>query len=147
MKKLFLIPLMTMFLLSMLTSCKNENKTKQNQVNNIENNNSTKSKKEVLLVKYHADWCGSCKALSPMLEKLNQKLSGKNTKYVELNLTDNSTTELAKSLVKNHGIAPLAEKQKTGFVSIIDANSKEILGKLTKTQSVDEMYQEVLSHL
>jgi len=147
MKNLILIPLMTMFLLSALSSCKNENKTTQNQVENIENDNSTKSNKEVLLVKYHADWCGSCKALSPMLKELNEKLSGKNTKYIELNLTDESTTKLAKSIVENLGISPLAEKQKTGFVAIIDANSKEILGKLTKTQSVDEMYQKIVSHL
>lgn len=147
MRNFFLVSFMAMGLLTAFFSCKSASDTTKSQVESAAKSTASTSKKDVLLVKYHADWCGSCKTLTPMLKDLNRKLKGKNTTYVELNLTDENTTSNAKATAAKLGLAPLDAKQKTGFVAIIDANSKKLLGKLTKTQSVEEMYQDVLNHL
>ncbi len=145
MKNLILITGLTLSLILTVLSCNNQPQTSKEKVENSVNNSSN----DILLVKYHADWCGSCKTLAPILTELNAKLSGKNVKYVELDFTDEMTTSAAKAEATKLGIASfLTEgKQKTGYVAIIDANSKKEMGRLTKTQSVSEMYKEVLNNL
>jgi len=141
MRKFILITILFSSVLFTLNSCKDQQNKSAQKVENAASN-------DLLLVKYHADWCGSCKALTPMLKELNGKLSGKKVKYVELNFTDKETTALARSQATNLGLSGfLTEKQKTGYVAIIDAKTKKELGKLTKTQSVSEMYGQVTGHL
>jgi len=134
MKNLILISISLLGLLVTVSSCKNEQ--------------PATSTNEILLVKYHADWCGSCRALSPLLKELNGKLAGKKVKYVELDFTNEVTSKAAGKEATELGLAEyLTEKQKTGYVAIVDAKTKKELGKLTKTQSVNEMYEKVISNL
>lgn len=128
-------------LLSVMTSCNSKQQTVSDKTENVGDN-------ELLLVKYHADWCGSCRALSPLLVELNGKLADKKVKYVELDFTDEKTTAAARSRATQLGLSAfLKDKQKTGYVAIIDTKTKKELGKLTKTQSVDEMYKQVTGNL
>jgi len=145
MRNSILITFVSICLLFTFNSCKEKQNAPTNQT---PKSAKTESNADILLVKYHADWCGSCKALSPLLKELNGQLAGKKTKYVELDLTDDNTKSKATSMAAQLGISHLlAEKQKTGYVAIIDADSKKVLGKLTKTQSANEMYQAVIGHL
>ncbi len=141
MNKIFSISSLILIATVLLSACNTstQNKTKQQ---------TQDTNKEVLLVKYHADWCGSCKALTPLLTDLNQRLENKKSKYIELDFTDENSITQAKATASKLGLEHfLTEKQKTGYVAIIDAGSKKELGRLTKTQSVDEMYKEVNRHL
>ncbi len=105
-------------------------------------------KPELLIVKFHADWCGSCKAIGPALEDLTNKLDGKPILFVELDFTNKTTKHQANLLASTIGIEKIvANNNATGFILVIDSKTKEIKAKLTKAQTTKEMGNKITSLL
>ena len=103
---------------------------------------------EVLVVKFHADWCSSCKTIGPAFSDLSEKLDDQSILFIELDFTDNSTRHQANLLSSALGIDRIvAENNATGFLLVIDAETKEVKKKLTKVQSVEEMTNAIASYL
>jgi|SaaInl0LU_22_DNA_1037365.scaffolds.fasta_scaffold04735_3 thiol-disulfide isomerase/thioredoxin len=106
------------------------------------------AKPELLIVKFHADWCGSCKAIGPALEDLANKLDGKATLFVELNFTNNTTKHQSNMLASALGIEKIVSSNSgTGFVLVIDSKTKEVKAKFTKLQTTKEMGKKITSLL
>lgn len=102
---------------------------------------------KLMVVKFHADWCGSCRALGPAITDLSNKLDGQAVLFTELDFTNitakNQTLLLAGAL----GIEEVVKNNNgTGFILIIDGATKKVLAKLDKTQSVKEM-SKIISNL
>ena len=64
------------------------------KVNSSEFKSEVLEHKGVVLVDFFATWCGPCKALTPIVDKLSEEMSGK-VKIVKVDIDENSalTTE------------------------------------------------------
>lgn len=93
---------------------------------------------------FHADYCGACKKLKPNVMELQTKTEGESVEWVSFDFTSAESKEKSKELATELGVADLyKENQATGFVLLVNADTKEKVGKLTSKQSSDEMYQTI----
>ncbi|MEM7249363.1 MAG: thioredoxin family protein [Acidobacteriota bacterium] len=96
---------------------------------------------ELLAVKFHADWCGSCKRMGTLFTDLENKHDGKPVLFVELDLTNQTTRHRARYLAGALGLdrAWREHGSKSGFVLLVDGKTRQPLRKLTSDQSVKQM--------
>ena len=59
------------------------------KVNSSECKSEVLDHKGVVLVDFFATWCGPCKALTPIVDKLSEEMSGK-VKIVKVDIDENS---------------------------------------------------------
>ena len=107
-----------------------------------------KSETKLVAAIFHADYCSACKKLKPEVMALQPKLEGKNIEWVRFDFTSNETKDASKKKAQELGLAKLyADNQATGFVLVVDADSKETIAKLTSRQTTDEMFKIVIEIL
>ena len=100
------------------------------------------------VVKVHADWCGSCKALVPVLEEVRESLADEPVLFLELDVTDEARTAQARLLTAALGIEDhLKANNKTGLVLLIDPGDNALLETLTRKNSADEMVGKIEGHI
>jgi len=98
---------------------------------------------EVLGVLFYADWCNSCKVLDPELAKAREEsnLDTESVLFVRLDLTDETTSLQSHFLASQLGIGEFYAENagSTGFLLLVDAETKEVLTRITKTSDADEI--------
>ena len=77
-----------------------------------------------MIVKIHADWCGTCRALEPTWSALEDE---PRARLVVLDVSDKDRLASAQQTAKSLGIESFfdAHKGKTGTVGVIDAQTRE----------------------
>jgi thiol-disulfide isomerase/thioredoxin len=97
---------------------------------------------------FHADYCGACKKLKPSVTELQTRMEGQPVEWVKFDFTSAESKAKSEELATELGVTELyKENQATGFVLLVDAGTKEKVGKLTSNQSSEEMYQTLKSNL
>lgn len=96
---------------------------------------------QTMIVKFYADWCGSCKVMQPELDKFLENTKDKSTLYVHFDLTDEQTRQKSAYLAHSLGLEDIYKEHasKTGFALLVDSASKTSEGKITKDMSSEEM--------
>lgn len=103
---------------------------------------------DLLAVKFHADWCGSCKKMGTVFEDLRNKYDGRSVLFVTLDLTNGTTRTQAEYLASALGFGQtFAENPGTGYILLLDGASRTQLAKLTADQDIKAMGKEILSQL
>ena len=100
------------------------------------------------VIKVHADWCGSCKALVPILKEVRAAVADQAVLFVELDVTDSTLTSQARLLaaaldVEDHFKA----NNKTGLVLLINPQDHTLLETVTKQNSAAEIVGKIETHL
>ena len=88
----------------------------------------------VIAVKFHADWCGSCKVIAPAFVDLANKYDGEPVLFVTFDLTNRTTTAQAEYLAAALGLSKVWSKHapKTGYVLLIDTQTNKVVDTLTR---------------
>ena len=103
---------------------------------------------KLLAVKFHADWCGSCKKMGPIFEDLRNKHDGTPVLFVTLDLTNGTTRAQAEMMASALGFGDVyAQNQKTGFILLLDGESRQQVARLTADQNIKAMGSELVRQL
>jgi len=103
---------------------------------------------ELMAIKFHADWCGSCKTLAPVVAELKNKLDKYPVLFVEFDKTNASTTHHSDLLASALGLDELyAENTGTGYILLVDTDTKKPVAKFTKTQGTSEISKAIVAAL
>jgi thiol-disulfide isomerase/thioredoxin len=100
------------------------------------------------VIKVHADWCGSCTALVPILQEVQAGVADQPVLFVQLDVTDSTLTSQARLLaaaldVEDHFKA----NNKTGLVLLINAQDHTLLETVTKQNTAAEIVGKIETHL
>lgn len=104
---------------------------------------ASNDKASIVALKFHADWCSSCRRMGTVFEDLATVAEDEPVLFSRLDLSDRSTRKQARYLmtmlrleeVWNQGGAG----KKTGFILLVDASTGKVLGKLTDDDDLKQM--------
>lgn len=106
---------------------------------------------KLMVVQFHADWCGSCAKIEPQLDKARGKadLDNKDVLFVKLDLTNGTTRNQSALLASAVGLGDFYKENngKTGFVLLVDGATGEHLGKITKEHDSGKIIELIQSKL
>lgn len=105
---------------------------------------SAQGEPKLIAVKFHGDWCGSCKKMGSVFTDLTNKLDGTPVLFVELDRTNNTTSHQSSLLASALGLGDVYQSNPgTGFILLIDGKTREITGKLTAGMGLKQMAAEI----
>lgn len=109
----------------------------------------TQDRAAIIALKFHADWCGSCKAMGPVFTDLANKFDTEPVLFVTLDQTTQSSRRQALFLAQALGLDKVWAEDggKTGFILLVNAKSMEVLARLTKDQDIKAMGGELTKAL
>lgn len=95
----------------------------------------------LLAVLFYADWCKSCKVLEPKLDEVKRGFQNDSVLFTRFDLTDEFTKDQSEHYAALVGLENFYRENdgKTGFLLLIDAKSKQLLGKITKEKTPEEI--------
>ena len=100
------------------------------------------------VVKVHADWCGSCKALAPILDEVRQAVAAESVLFLTLDVTDAALTAQARLLAAALDIEEIFKaNNKTGLVLLVDPEDDTLLEVLTRKNPAADMTARIKGHL
>ena len=102
---------------------------------------------KVLAVLFYADWCASRKVLEPKINQVKREFQGKPVLFTRFDFTDKFTGDQSGRYAALIGLDNYYRENdgKTGFMLLIDTQTKKLLGKITKDKSADEI-KTMLTH-
>jgi len=85
-----------------------------------------------LVVKIHADWCGSCRATQPTWEKVVAELGDQAT-MISFDVTDRASYEVAVAKASDLGISDFLQdyRRQTGTIAVLDCKTRKPLTVLS----------------
>ena len=96
---------------------------------------------KLIAIKFHADWCGSCKAMGNVYEELQEKHDQQPVLWLVLDHTRAHHRQQAAFLAQALDLDTVWEEHggKTGFILLIDPEQQRVLVKLTREHGIKQM--------
>lgn len=96
---------------------------------------------KVIAVKFHADWCGYCKAMGGVFEEMQAKFDQQPVLWVTFDQTRENNRKQSGYLAHALGLDDIWAEHggKTGFILLLDAQTLEVTDTLSHELSLKEM--------
>ena len=105
-------------------------------------------KAKLYAVAFHADYCGACKKIGPSVMELAERMKDQSVEFVKFDFTSDESRSKTKEKAKEYGLEEvLASNKGTGYVVLVEADTKKEVGKLTTKHSVTDMISVVTENL
>jgi thiol-disulfide isomerase/thioredoxin len=90
---------------------------------------------------FYADWCGSCKALDPLVKEARSELDNEPVLFVTLDHTDPATSRQAAMMARALGLEEVYKEHagRTGFLLLVDRDSKQALSPITRETTPEKI--------
>jgi thiol-disulfide isomerase/thioredoxin len=100
---------------------------------------------DVIAVYMYADWCSACQNIKPKMAKAEREFENEPILFTKMDMTDDFTAHQSKLLASRIGVLDIFEKNegKTGFVLLVDANTNEILDRITTDDDKDGIVKKI----
>ncbi|MCP4039693.1 MAG: thioredoxin [bacterium] len=98
-----------------------------------------------IVVKIHADWCSSCKALESLWTKLGREMGDRVT-ILKFDVSDRVAYTESEVEAKKHGLEDFFRqyRSQTGTIAILDCNSREPVAVMSGERDFDK-YREAIA--
>jgi thiol-disulfide isomerase/thioredoxin len=100
-------------------------------------------------VTFHADWCGSCKALAPVIKDVRENANSQDVLFVKLDLTDADMIHQSKLMASSTGLWSVlkANGSKTGSMALIKADTGAEVARFMRDATADQITTAIAEHL
>ena len=104
---------------------------------------------ELVLVKFHADWCPNCRALNAPFASLTEELAEKGVLFVKLDRTDKADATQAEYHLASLGLGDhwAAFGKRTGLVVLFDPATKRVVREFTAKDNADTIRRVINENL
>ena len=104
-----------------------------------------------MAVLFYADWCPNCKILDPQIEEARKTgaLDEKNVLFVTMNFTDKTTIHQSLLLAQALGIGDFVRAQGsgTGYFVLLDAGTKQEVGRFDRESTAADIQKSIMEKL
>ncbi len=100
----------------------------------------------VIALRFHADWCGSCKKLDPQFKAVAKKLADQPILFLTLDLTNDKTKRQAHYLAAALGLGKQWDQLgggKTGIIQVLDGFHRQPMAKFNYKYDAKKMGAEL----
>jgi thiol-disulfide isomerase/thioredoxin len=87
---------------------------------------------KVIVIKYHAEWCGKCKALAGPLAEARANLADQPVLFVTFDFTDKAQASQSEYLASVVGFGETWSQyeRQTGFALIVNPSTRQVVGEI-----------------
>lgn len=99
------------------------------------------------LVKVHADWCGACKATTPIFKSLEKQM-GEQLGFILFDHTNRASKRQSEALAQEKGLSGVYKNnRKTGEMLLVDNQSSEVVARFGMKDSLEEIQKSLLARI
>jgi thiol-disulfide isomerase/thioredoxin len=104
---------------------------------------------ELVLVKFHADWCPHCRKLNEPWAAVQAGLADEPVLFVKLDKTDKAKAKQAEYLTAELGLGGHWERlgKKTGLIVLFDARTGRVVREFTSSSDAAEIERTIAAEL
>jgi len=100
---------------------------------------------KVIAIKFHADYCGACKKIGRVMPDVIKESGEQPVLFLKMDITNDATAAQAEYHMAALGLTDYWEKygQRTGYVLLINAQTHELIGKITSKDNAEAMAEKI----